>query len=255
MNCVLIICFCVHHFNFRCFFIFIQTRFRNPIWDKKIFGNKSPFSAPILHCENTGNELISKTSDVNHIEELMALVEIGFSGSEFDLKKSKDLMKMAMRRTSTPGKMSEVQYETRKWFEQGLKSLSKMFSDFLYRNGPEMISSSYRKQQSEKNAGFYKCSNIMNELKFYLDTSSLWLFNSIGYNSKLVMENKCYEEDDDYKCQIKTERKFMDRQKYMLNGLAGFLVEASYLLSGPEVALVFEKSCNKRNKVLSYDDW
>lgn len=95
----------------------------------------------------------------------------------------------------------------------------------------------------------------MNELKFYLDTSSLWLFNSIGYNSKLVMENKCYEEDDDYKCQIKTERKFMDRQKYMLNGLAGFLVEASYLLSGPEVALVFEKSCNKRNKVLSYDDW
>ena len=86
MNCVLIICFCVHHFNFRCFFIFIQTRFRNPIWDKKIFGNKSPFSAPILHCENTGNELISKTSDVNHIEELMALVEIGFSGSEFDLR-------------------------------------------------------------------------------------------------------------------------------------------------------------------------
>ena len=91
--------------------------------------------------------------------------------------------------------------------------------------------------------GVPKCSNIIDEMRFYFDSSAMWLYKAVGYNSPL------------WNNEMSNENKFWKRQKYMLNGLTGFLLEASYLLTDSDTVCYFERSCNERNRILKEEDF
>merc|ERR1712046_9652 len=177
--------------------------------------------------------------DINYMEELMSLVEFGFTESENNKRKSDQVLKMAIRRTSTLGRIPKVQYFTKEWFEKGMDGYEadSTFTHFLYRFGPDLMASAYRKYKSTEKMKVVKCSNIIDEMRFYLDSSSIWIVKTIGLKSKLH--------------ELPNSQKVTLRQQYLMNGLAGFLVETGWLLANdPDVPLIFEKSCNRKNKAL-----
>merc|ERR1711893_13266 len=219
-----------------------------------------------LYCDFNSNplKLVSKneTVGINYMEELMNLVEIGFSESQNNEAKSNKILKTAIRRTSTIGKIPQVQYLTKEWFENGMDGscfnvqgmngscfnkyehdADSVFTQFLYRFGPDLMASAYRKYKSIEKQKIMKCSVIIDEMRFYLDSSSIWIVKTVGLKSKLhLLPNN--------------EQKLKLRQKYLMNGLAGFLVETTLLLTGDQdVQVIFEKSCNRRNKVLVDSDF
>jgi len=196
--------------------------------------------------ESTPLKLVSKneTGGINYMEELMSLVEFGFTESENNKMKSEKVLKMAIRRTSTLGRVPRVQYYTKEWFENGMDEhdADSTFTQFLYRFGPDLMASAYRKYKSMEKMKIVKCSNIIEEMRFYLESSSIWIVKTTGLKSKL------HRLPNDHKLKL--------RQQYLMNGLAGFLVEIGLLLAGdPDIPLIFEKSCNRRNKVLVTADF
>merc|ERR1711976_263715 len=202
-----------------------------------------------LYCDFNSHplKLVSKneTGGINYMEELMSLVEIGFSESENNKAKSNKILKTAIRRTSTIGKIPQVQYLTKEWFEKGMDEhdADSVFTQFLYRFGPDLMASAYRKYKSIEKQKIMKCSVIIDEMRFYLDSSSIWIVKTIGLKSKLhLIPNN--------------DQKLKLRQQYLMNGLAGFLVETTLLLTGDQdIQIIFEKSCNRRNKVLIDSDF